>query len=119
MGNEIADMATFLTELAVWDSYFLGHRCSTVAVASILNATELFANDENFSNIPSTSSSSLIVTLQSLNLLPDNETLYRVRSRLQYVYSRSDQDVMNAKVVNKKYTNEGTISPTNTLEVLA
>jgi len=85
--NKIYDMATFYTELSVWDSYFLEHVPSTVAIASILNSTESLDKNVPVGNISLTSL--FISTLQSLDILPCEEALYLAQSILHEDYLRS------------------------------
>jgi len=114
--NDIVDMATFFTELSVWDSYFLEHKSSTVAIASMLNATESLDN-----NLPisSTSFTTLFINvLQSLDLLPCEDALYHVQSRLQEDYSRSadNQDTLDDEVVNQNIRDDRANSPTSVFQ---
>lgn len=85
--DDIVDRAIFFTELAVWDSYFIECNAFTLAIASLLNAVQSFDNTHNF--IDSSSLTSFTFILESLDLIPDEETLHGVRSRVHEVFSRS------------------------------
>lgn len=88
--SDVGDMATFFTELSVWDSFFLEHMPSTVAIASILNSTESLDNNLPVGN---TSLTSLFINaLQSLDILPCEEALHLAQSRLHEDYLRSEDN---------------------------
>ena len=86
--DDIVEMAIFLSELALWDSYFLDHKVSLLALASLLNAIELFCSTQKVISISSLTSFRLI--LESSGLIPRGETLCHIRSRVYEVFSRSE-----------------------------
>ena len=86
--DDIMDTAIYFTELAVWDSYFLEYKASTLAIACLSNAIESLgiARDKTRSFL-----SALALILDSLDMIPHRECLYLVRSRVQDVCSARNE----------------------------
>jgi len=85
--NGVIDCAIFLTELVVWDSYFLEYKASTIAIACLLNAAESLSIIQQDRN---DYFSSMVLNLDSLDMIPSGVNLHLVRSRVQEVFSRSE-----------------------------
>ena len=86
--RRISALATFFTELSICDYYFTTQFPSTVAVAAILNAMEIF----NLNEIPTISQDEL---LERISLVIDthhrSQELIEARRRLWFVYDRSEE----------------------------
>jgi len=108
--DDVIDMAMFFTELALWDSYFLDHKASSLALASLLNAIDLFHSTEQIIN--STSLTAFKLIIESSDLIPCQETLFHLRSRLHQVYSRSE----HSQEIEGYVPEHRRISPTSILE---
>jgi len=85
--DDIVNMAIFLTELAMWDSYFIECNASTLAIASLLNAVETINSNKEIINTHSLTS--FMIILQSSDFFPHQETLHNVRSRVHGIFFES------------------------------
>jgi hypothetical protein len=85
--NELEDLysnASFFAELSVCDYFFVTHRCSTIALACVLNALEGMMLDEEL----------IVLDKAQLLGLPKRDLL-AARTRLWELYERSEERALH------------------------
>jgi hypothetical protein len=89
--EDLYDISSFFTELAVCDYYFAGLKQSTIAVASIINALEGMFGAEN------KVAPRILKTASMMNVY-QNEDLSRTTHRLWELYERSEECALHNNV---------------------
>ncbi|GKY94158.1 hypothetical protein MPSEU_000381900 [Mayamaea pseudoterrestris] len=104
--KDIFEMARYLTELAVCDSYFIAISNSTVALAAILNVFD----DTSYSKVPASTRERFIYDIQSkLGLDCRHPTVTSARGRLRTMFVATEE----TKALERVDTNRpATVSPT-------
>ena len=87
--DDIYDVASFFSELAVCDYFFVTIPTSSVALAGVLNALEnMFGPEKALAN-------EVISGARSLHMKPNSQDLGAARSRLWELYERSEESALH------------------------
>lgn len=89
--DDIYDVASFFSELAVCDYYFVTMRSSLSALAAILNALEGMFGPENHLT------GEIISVARTLHIIPSAQDLSAARNRLWELYERSEECALHSE----------------------
>eukprot|EP00522_Entomoneis_paludosa_P016408 CAMPEP_0172447396 /NCGR_PEP_ID=MMETSP1065-20121228/6714_1 /TAXON_ID=265537 /ORGANISM="Amphiprora paludosa, Strain CCMP125" /LENGTH=368 /DNA_ID=CAMNT_0013198693 /DNA_START=189 /DNA_END=1292 /DNA_ORIENTATION=+ len=89
--DDIYDVASFFSELAVCDYFFVTLKSSTTALAAVLNALEGMFGPENHL------STEIISVARTLHIAPNAQDLAASRSRLWELYERSEECALHSE----------------------
>jgi len=100
--DDIYDVASFFSELAVCDYYFVTMRSSSTALAAILNALEgMFGPENRIAN-------EILTVARTMHMTPNAQDLGAARSRLWELYERSEECALHSEtkhVVEEEQSN--------------
>ena len=89
--DDVYDVASFFSELAVCDYFFVTVRASSIALASILNALEgMFGPDNHFAD-------EVMCVVPALHLSVSQSDLVTARNRLWELYERSEECALHTE----------------------